>query len=584
MRRIARFCAALAMLLSAAGLLPRSVAPAAAAEPARPVLAYYYGWWGSRTWDASKLSDRPPEWYESTSDDVMRRQIREAKGAGIDGFICTWRYTCARLLQLAETEGGFAVTFSVDPVGDGTLNSYDAIAANMAEMSRLASSSAYLRWDGKPVFVFWNDTILPGGDGSLGGWQRLRGMVDPGRTQFWLGGGVNFDLLDVFDAIHFFDITWERTQGAAMTSYSNKLAAYNRAKGASKPFVATVMPGYDDRKLRGGHYRDREGGAYYRAGWDTARSYNPRAVIVTSWNEWLEGSQIEPSASYGNQYLDITRDKIREFRAPTPAPTPPPTTGGFADANFASTWQRTDKPVQDQRVGRSWVWGPQVTAGMNEPYNGGSRLVQYFDKSRMEVNNPSGDRAQPWFVTNGLLVVEMVRGQIQTGDSSFENRGPADEALGGDPRVNNPDAPGYGSLANLLAPNGDRTGQQVASQLRRDGSISAIQPPAAASYASFVPQTGHNIPGVFWNFMNQSGTIYENGRFVNGKVVDWVFAFGYPVTDAYWMRARLGGNETWMLVQAFERRILTYTPTNPAAFQVEMGNVGQHYYRWRYNR
>ena len=36
------------------------------------------------------------------------------------------------------------------------------------------------------------------------------------------------------------------------------------------------------------------------------------------------------------------------------------------------------------------------------------------------------------------------------------------------------------------------------------------------------------------------------------------------------------------LIQAFERRVLTYTPANPAAFQVEMGNVGRHYYLWRY--
>jgi hypothetical protein len=35
-------------------------------------------------------------------------------------------------------------------------------------------------------------------------------------------------------------------------------------------------------------------------------------------------------------------------------------------------------------------------------------------------------------------------------------------------------------------------------------------------------------------------------------------------------------------VQLFERRVLTYTPTNPAAYQVEFGNIGQHYHRWRY--
>jgi hypothetical protein len=37
-----------------------------------------------------------------------------------------------------------------------------------------------------------------------------------------------------------------------------------------------------------------------------------------------------------------------------------------------------------------------------------------------------------------------------------------------------------------------------------------------------------------------------------------------------------------VLIQLFERRTLTYTPANPSGFQVEMGNVGQHYYSWRY--
>jgi hypothetical protein len=36
-----------------------------------------------------------------------------------------------------------------------------------------------------------------------------------------------------------------------------------------------------------------------------------------------------------------------------------------------------------------------------------------------------------------------------------------------------------------------------------------------------------------------------------------------------------------VLIQAFERRILTYTPGNDAGWQVESANVGQHYRAWR---
>lgn len=64
----------------------------------------------------------------------------------------------------------------------------------------------------------------------------------------------------------------------------------------------------------------------------------------------------------------------------------------FADEAFEQTWERTDKPVADGDVSRTWMWGPEpYTEGMMEEYAespNGERLVQYFDKSRMEINNP----------------------------------------------------------------------------------------------------------------------------------------------------------------------------------------------------
>ena len=59
-------------------------------------------------------------------------------------------------------------------------------------------------------------------------------------------------------------------------------------------------------------------------------------------------------------------------------------------------------------------------------------------------------------------------------------------------------------------------------------------------------------------------------------------AFGHPISEPYWARTKIGGAEQWVLLQLFERRTLTYTPANSPAWQVEMGNVGQHYYTWRY--
>ena len=45
---------------------------------------------------------------------------------------------------------------------------------------------------------------------------------------------------------------------------------------------------------------------------------------------------------------------------------------------------------------------------------------------------------------------------------------------------------------------------------------------------------------------------------------------------------RVAGVQQRVLTQPFERRVLTYTPANAPEWRVEMGNVGRHYYAWRY--
>ena len=107
-----------------------------------------------------------------------------------------------------------------------------------------------------------------------------------------------------------------------------------------------------------------------------------------------------------------------------------------ANNNFQRTWDRPDKPVSMGLVNRTWMWGPQAfTDSMMESYEnspGGERMVQYYDKSRMEINDPSGDSTSPWYVTNGLLVVELMTGAMQVGDNKFEKRLPAEVNVSGD--------------------------------------------------------------------------------------------------------------------------------------------------------
>jgi glucose/arabinose dehydrogenase len=258
-----------------------------------------------------------------------------------------------------------------------------------------------------------------------------------------------------------------------------------------------------------------------------------------------------------------------------------------AGSAFERTWARTDQPVANGAVARTWVWGPAPTTPlMTEPYSdapGGERAVQYYDKARMEVTNPSDDPGSPWYVTNGLLVTELMTGRLQRGDAEFETREPAEINVAGD--MDDPDGVTYATLAGLRNAEPHEEDVLIATLLEPDGSIR--QSPALVDYdvtaGPLATETNHRTASVFWDFMTSSGPVIEGGQRVEAALFESAYyATGLPVTEAYWTTIDVGGTEKLVLLQCFERRCLTYTPDNPAGWRVEAGNVGLHYHAWRY--
>ena len=267
-----------------------------------------------------------------------------------------------------------------------------------------------------------------------------------------------------------------------------------------------------------------------------------------------------------------------------------PTRHESAQQHFERTWTRTDRPVREGLVSRSWIWGPvALTTTLSEKYlesPGGMREVQYFDKARMEVTNPdTGDPNSAWYVTNGLLVVEMMTGKLQLGDATFEQRAVAEVPVAGDP--DDPDGPTYATFAALTEGAANRSGSILIERVDRSGLVTSdpVLLHEAMRVGYYDPITEHNVALPFWEFMNASGLVFEIGAFVEGRLFqDPVYATGRPLTEPYWADVRVAGVSKLVLMQCFERRCLTYTPDNPAEWQVEAGNVGRHYYQWRYGK
>jgi hypothetical protein len=250
-------------------------------------------------------------------------------------------------------------------------------------------------------------------------------------------------------------------------------------------------------------------------------------------------------------------------------------------------WNRTDKQVLDGKVSRSLLWGPNFNIFL-EPYKEGPdgwRWVGYFDKARMEVTRPNGTRSDPYYVTNGLLVKELATGQLQLGDNEFQNKGAAEVPAAGDFSDANK-TPRFSAYGAILGRNDNQNNGVITQTLGSTGLLASD--PALTRYnvtaTNFVSDTGHYIASPFWAYLNSTGLLI-NDRYeeVQGRIFDPLFsATGFPIAEAYWTKTVVAGVEKDVLVQLFERRVLTFTPSNPAAFQVEMGNVGLQYYVWRY--
>jgi hypothetical protein len=271
----------------------------------------------------------------------------------------------------------------------------------------------------------------------------------------------------------------------------------------------------------------------------------------------------------------------------------------IATDEFFAVWERTDYPVAQLEVARTWIWSPGAYSELlTEEYEegeDGERLVQYFDKSRMEMPTlgaaDTEDEDSPWFITQGLLATELMTGRLQIGDDTFEQHEPSQRSAAGDP--GDTTAPTYAVMGELMEREPREGGEIIIEYADRDGNIVEDEE-RFAGYGvtdvddAYEPVEGidKNIASVFWDFMTSESIIYDadEDEFVEDDLfLNAFYAVGYPLTDAFWAYVTVDGVDQDVLIQCFERRCLTYTPGNPEGWEVESGNIGQHYYQWRYH-
>jgi hypothetical protein len=213
--------------------------------------------------------------YSSADGLVVDAQMREIAAAGIGTVITSWwgkgSAEDRQLLQViaAAKAHGLSVAAHLEPYAGRTVASTE-------------QDIAYLRAFGVADFYVWASVTLPDAD-----WAELNARLSGVRTfaNTNLAGRAaagKFDGVYTYDVLLFDGLLFPRLCG--------------QARQLRLVCAPSVGPGYDARRATGdARVRPRRNGATYDAMWRGAVKARADLVTITSYNEWHEGTQIEPA-------------------------------------------------------------------------------------------------------------------------------------------------------------------------------------------------------------------------------------------------------------------------------------------------
>jgi hypothetical protein len=270
------------------------VLPATAHAEVR-VSAFYYPWYGTSARDGafqhwSQLGHVPPNdiasayyplrgLYSSSDTVVTGAQMDEIRAAGIDEVAVSWwgqgSAEDARLAGVAAAAraDGLSVAVHMEPYTGRT------VASTVADV-------AYLRPLGVRTFFVYRPLDLPVAD-----WAAAKAELHAGGTTLFaqtaLAGAA---AAAGFDGVYTYDI---------VVYGGGKLARLcGEARALRLLCAPSVGPGYDARRGSGDPVvKPRRNGATYDSMWKLAIASGAGRITITSYNEWHEGTQIEPASS-----------------------------------------------------------------------------------------------------------------------------------------------------------------------------------------------------------------------------------------------------------------------------------------------
>jgi len=296
-------------------------------EPSDRVAAFYYPWYGNIETDGSwvhwdQANNHPPtdigadyypllDAYSAIDPDVVAQHFAWLREAGVGVIVSSWwgrgsneNIAVPLLLDMGERYG-IKVAFHIENYGGRSANrlvqDIEYIYQNYGEHPAFFRTTASSRWspDDRPkgMFFLWAAVAPDGESPSVepGYWQQaldeIHALPDGGlviadqNSSAWIDQG-HFDGSYNYGVLSF-----------------NLESGYQWARSlpADALYFPGVNPGFSAERI---YYppntnTPRDEGVTYENRWQMALNVGiePEMVVITSFNEWHEGTQIEPAVS-----------------------------------------------------------------------------------------------------------------------------------------------------------------------------------------------------------------------------------------------------------------------------------------------
>ncbi len=334
-------------------------------------------WWGKGFTEWANVSKASPNFedhyqphlpgelgfYDLRVPDIQMRQVELAKKYGISGF-CFYYYwfNGRRLLEHPldqfiennEIDFPFCICWANENWTrrwDGEENnilleqnySEDSYLAFIQDIAPILQDDRYIRVDGKPLLLIYRIDLLPDPDKAVDIWRsacremqigdiyiavvQSFGISDP--RPFGCDAAIEFPPHYLGDAEVGFNAVID-----ILPNFRGRLFDYGAAAKlmqAKRPdgytLYKSIMPSWDNtaRRQNDSHIFINSSPEVYKH-WlenivlfsEQSMPENNRFVFINAWNEWAEGTHLEPDQKYGYAYLQATADVIAGKTDKTP--------------------------------------------------------------------------------------------------------------------------------------------------------------------------------------------------------------------------------------------------------------------------